>query len=369
MSESTATPPPARGAARSAPAIALLVLIALAVVAVVLEVVSPAPEQEAAVPEAALAPADQAALAPADQAVPFGWESEFTTDFTRTSIQFTEVLSGGPPKDGIPAIDSPEFGSIADASEFVDDAEPVVTVAVDGVARAYPLSIMTWHEIVNDELNGVPVSVTYCPLCNSAVAFDRRVGDQILDFGTTGKLRFSDLVMYDRQTETWWQQFLGEGIVGELTGTQLTMLPVRVESFASYRERFPEGDVLKVPGNFRRNYGTNPYRGYDTSPTPFLFRGDMPEGIAPLAYVVAVGDEAWSLDLVQAEGTIETDDIIISWTPGMASALDASQISQGRDLGNLVVQHKTDDGLVDAVHDMTFAFNFNAFHPGATIHK
>ena len=320
-------------------------------------------------PAPTVAVAADVELAPSDQAIPFGWDREFTTDFTRTSIMFDEILSGGPPKDGIPAIDSPEFGSVADAAGFVEDSEPVITVSIDGVGRAYPLSIMTWHEIVNDEINGVPVSVTYCPLCNSAVAFDRRLGDKVLDFGTTGKLRFSDLVMYDRQTETWWQQFLGEGIVGELTGEQLTMLPVRVESFANYRERFPEGEVLTIPSNFRRNYGENPYRGYDSSPTPFLFRGDMPEGIAPLAYVIAVEDEAWSLDLLQAEGTIETDDLVISWTPGMASALDTGRISQGRDLGNVIVQRKTDGGLEDAVHDLTFAFNFNAFNPGATIHK
>ena len=304
------------------------------------------------------------------QAMPEQWKFEWPqTDFEKTSIDYDEILSGGPPKDGIPSIDDPVFGTVADASGFLEGNEPVITVVVNGEAKAYPLSILTWHEIVNDEIGGVPVSVTYCPLCNSAVAFDRRIGDQVLDFGTTGKLRFSDLVMYDRQTESWWQQFLGEGIVGEHTGTLLTMVPVRVESFAAFSERFPDGLVQQIPADFRRQYGNNPYRGYDSSPRPFLFRGDMPDGIAPLAYVVSVEGEAWSLDLLQAEGTIETDDLLISWTPGMASALDASVISQGRDLGNVVVQRKTDAGLEDAVHDLTFAFSFNAFNPGGTIHK
>ena len=300
---------------------------------------------------------------------PSAWAREFTTDFSKTSIDFREVRSGGPPKDGIPAIDDPTFVSQARASAFVDDAEPVVAVAVNGEAKAYPLSILMWHEIVNDELGGVPITVTYCPLCNSAIVFERTVAGQVLDFGTTGKLRHSDLVMYDRQTESWWQQFLGEGIVGEFTGTQLTMLPVRVESFASYQSRFPDGLVQDIPEGFGRNYGRNPYSGYDTSRRPFLYNGDTPDGIAPLAYVVAVDGEAWSLDMLREAGTIEAGDLVLTWTPGMASALDRSTIAAGRDIGNVVVQRQTADGLQDAVHDLTFAFSFHAFHPDGVIHQ
>ena len=292
------------------------------------------------------------------------------TDFENTSVDFSEITSVLS-RDRIPAIDRPTFGSIADGEAFLDDVEPVVTLQIDGQARAYPLQILTWHEIVNDEIAGVPVSVTYCPLCNSAVAFDRRVGDQVLDFGTSGNLRFSDLIMYDRQTETWWQQFLGEGIVGELTGTLLTMLPVRVESFASYKGRFPDGEVLLIPNQGARDYGRNPYDRYDSSARPFLFNGDMPEGIAPLAYVIAVEGEteAWSLDLLKKEGRVEKDDLVITWATGMSSALDARNIPQGQDLGNIVVQRRTADGLVDVVHDLTFAFNYSAFNPGATINQ
>ena len=300
---------------------------------------------------------------------PSAWARAFTTDFTKTTIDFREIRSGGPPKDGIPAIDSPTFTGQAAADNFLDDAEPVVTLVIDGAAKAYPLSILMWHEIVNDELAGIPVTVTFCPLCNSAVAFDRRVAGRVLDFGTTGKLRFSDLVMYDRQTETWWQQFLGEGIVGEFTGTQLDMLPVRVESYASYKQRFPAGLVQQPPRGSGRRYGANPYSGYDTSRRPFLYDGPSPDGIAPLAYVVAVDGEAWSLDLLQAEGTLEAGDLVLSWTPGMASALDNRTISRGRDLGNVVVQRYTANGLQDTVHDLTFAFSFNAFNPDGVIHQ
>ena len=298
------------------------------------------------------------------------WQFQWPkTDFSNASIDFEEILSGGPPKDGIPAIDDPRFATIAEVDAAMAPTEPVVSVAIDGAAKAYPLSILMWHEIVNDELGGVPVSVTFCPLCNSAIVFDRRVGDRVLDFGTTGKLRHSDLVMYDRQTETWWQQFLGEAIVGDLNGTQLTMLPVRVESFATYKQRHPDGLVQLAPRVSLRNYGGNPYGGYDSSPRPFLYRGPLRDDIPPLAYVVAVDGEAWSLDLLQAEGRIESGDLVLTWSPGMNSALDSRVIATGRDLGNVVVQRRTNAGLVDAVHDLTFAFSFTAFHPDGTLHQ
>ena len=144
--------------------------------------------------------------------------------------------------------------------------------------RAYPLQILMWHEIVNDIVGDVPITVTFCPLCNTVVVFDRRVGNKVLDFGTTGKLRNSDLVMYDRQTETWWQQFLGEGIIGELTGTVLEVIPARLESFAKFKARAGASAKVLVPNSqFRRAYGANPYVGYDSRERPYpFFRGEMP---------------------------------------------------------------------------------------------
>ena len=174
-------------------------------------------------------------LVGAAAADPSVWRHEWPwTDFSRTSVEFDEILSGGPPKHGIPAIDWPRFIDLAEVAGYrdfrIEPTEPVVGVTVNGEMRAYPLSILMWHEIVNDDLGGVPISVTFCPLCNAEVVFDRRLDDRVLDFGTTGKLRNSDLVMYDRQTESWWQQFLGEAIVGELLGKRLAVLPARPES-------------------------------------------------------------------------------------------------------------------------------------------
>jgi hypothetical protein len=143
------------------------------------------------------------------------------TDFARHSVPLTSILPGGPPPDGIPPIDHPRYVSIAQAARFLAPSEPVIAVQLGGQARAYPLQILIWHEIVNDTLGGVPIAVTYCPLCNSAIVFDRWVVGRTLTFGTTGNLRDSDLVMWDRQTQSWWQQFSGQAMVGTLTGTQL----------------------------------------------------------------------------------------------------------------------------------------------------
>ena len=305
------------------------------------------------------------AFALAALANPVVWQLQWPkTDFDKSSIDFNEIMSGGPPKDGIPSIDKPEFVSVQRTVKagVLAGTEPVISFAINGDSRAYPLRILIWHEIVNDEVGGVPVTITYCPLCNSAVVFDRRLDGQVLDFGTTGKLRNSDLVMYDRQTESWWQQFTGEAIVGKMTGKMLAMLPARVESFARFRQRSPDGKVLTEPRGFRRAYGRNPYGGYDSKPRPFLYRGSMPKGIEPMAYVLKVGGKAWSLDLIRKRRRIEDGDLIITWSPGQNSALDQSDITAGRDIGNIVVQRRTSAGLVDAVHDLTFAFVVHAFH-------
>jgi hypothetical protein len=277
-------------------------------------------------------------------------------------------MSGGVRKDQIPALDSPVFKPVAEVAD-IGPQEPVIGLVVGGLARAYPLRVLTWHEIVNDEIAGIPVAVTYCPLCNAAIVFDRRVGDQVLDFGTTGKLRNSDLVMYDRQTESWWQQFLGQAIVGELTGAQLTFLPARLESWERFAARHPEGEVL-VPNNPNsRSYGANPYVGYDGERFPFLYRGEYPEGIEPMARVVAVGDEAWALSLIREKGQIESGELLLSWYAGQNSALDTRQISQGRDVGNVVVRRRSAEGLVDVPYDVTFAFVFHAFRPEGVINR
>ena len=304
-----------------------------------------------------------AGMAMAQQKTPPFWDSEWPdTDFSKSSVSFVEILSGGPPKDGIPAIDDPQFIKIAD-DDLIEDVEPVVTVELEGeVPRAYPIRYLTWHEIVNDRIGDVPVTVTFCPLCNSALVFDGRLDGVELTFGVSGKLRNSDMVMYDRQTESWWQQFDGEAIVGELLGSELTQVPGWMESYAEFKARNPDGAVMAMP-NARRPYGENPYAGYDSLSRPFLYSGENPpHGIEPLARVLRVGDSAWTLERIRTEGEIIEDGVKIVWADsGQVSALDKRRISSSKSLGTVRV-FDADTGA-PVVHEVVFAFAFHAFTP------
>lgn len=296
------------------------------------------------------------------------WQANWPrTDFTRHTVPLDEIISGGPPKDGISAIDEPQFVAAAAVTDIAPQ-EPVIGLVIDGEARAYPLRILHWHEIVNDVVNATPVAVTYCPLCNLPLVWDRRLGDRLLDFGTTGELRHSDLVMYDRQTESWWQQATGRAIVGRLAGESLREIPSRLESFARFRERAPQGRVLVPNHPTARAYGLNPYVGYDSADQPFLFRGEVPAGVAPVMRVVAVGPNAWSLDLLRQRRRIEADGLVITWEEGQASALDQREVAAGRDVGNIVVRRGAGTTEADAPHMIIFAFAFFAFFPDGVLH-
>ena len=297
-----------------------------------------------------------------------GWHK---TDFAKRSVEWHEILSGGPPKDGIPSIDRPKFVA-ANADTQLSDTEPVIGLELNGDARAYPLRILIWHEIANDVVGGVPVAMTYCPLCNAAIVFQRRLADLTLEFGTTGKLRNSDLIMYDRQTESWWQQFTGEAIVGQMTGQSLALVPARLESFALFKERHPHGQVLVPENPSFRDYGRNPYAGYDSGARPFLYGGDLPKGINPMARVVVVRAlgvaVAVTLELLRAQRRLSFGDVVLTWRQGQNSALDSSAIQSGRDVGNVVAQRgQSRDRVEDMAYDVTFAFVFHAFHPKVEI--
>lgn len=303
---------------------------------------------------------------------PPDWPREWTrTDFSKHSVPFSEITSGGPPKDGIPAIDEPKFEAADQLTLPIAPTEPVMSIEIGFDVRAYPLSVLIWHEIVNDIVGGVPVAVTYCPLCNSGVVFERTVSGEVTSFGTTGKLRNSDLIMYDRATESWWQQYEGQAIVGERAGDLLKKIPVRLESLLEFQERHPGGMILVSGSAANRSYGGNPYVGYDSSTVPFLYRGDYDGPGSPLMRVVAVDGraEAWSLDFLREVGTIEVADLVIRWQPGQNSALDTARIKDGRDVGTVTVQRRlAGGGLEDAIYHVPFAFAFHAFNPDARIH-
>lgn len=300
------------------------------------------------------------------KADPIFWTMQgFKTDFEKSSVELARILSGGIGKDGIPSIDEPVFQPVS-GSKNLADTEPVVSLAIGGDARAYPLQILTWHEIVNDEVGGVPVSVTYCPLCNSAPVFKRLVDGQLLDFGTTGKLKDSNLIMYDRQTESWWQQFTGEAIVGELTGKTLELVPARLESWADFKRAHPDGKVLVPNDKNMRDYGRNPYKGYDSAAAPFLYDGQLPENINPMERVVIIPrpDDGGkpiiiTMKSVEAGETTAIRGYDLGWSSGQNSALDTGRIESGRDVGTITVQK----GGADVAYDITFAFVAHAFHP------
>jgi hypothetical protein len=285
---------------------------------------------------------------------PAGAESQFRTDFSKRTVSYSEILSGGPPKDGIPSIDNPQFVSMNEAEEWLAAVEPVVLVRVGDEARAYPIQILMWHEIVNDTLGGLPLLVTFCPLCNTAIAFERDFDGQTLDFGTTGRLRFSNLIMYDRQTESWWQQATGDAIAGDYAGSQLTFYPASIISWADFKAAYPNGTVLSRETGHSRPYGNNPYLGYDdVEQSPFLYRGQPTPGqLVPMARVLTLdlGGEAvaYPYDILSSLGavndTVGGQRVVVFWTEGTASALDTVNIPEGRDVGATVAYSAEVDG-------------------------
>ncbi|MEN8143526.1 MAG: DUF3179 domain-containing protein [Gemmatimonadota bacterium] len=278
------------------------------------------------------------------------------TDFSRAAVPLHEIVSGGPRKDGIPAVDRPRFEDAAAADNWLGSRDPVVVIEEGGVVKGYPLSILIWHEIVNDDVGGVPVTVTFCPLCNTALAFDRRLGGRVLDFGTTGRLRQSDLVMYDRQTETWWQQAVGEAIVGVLTGEKLDLVAANTFGWETAKGLYPGIQVLSRDTGFPRyrdsgRYGRNPYEGYDrpgNRPFARFFSARSDARLQAMERVVGLDvGNGWAVafsslrDQRVANTSVGGKTVAVFWTPGAASALDDSQIANGRDVGQTAVFERT----------------------------
>ncbi|HEX9721845.1 MAG TPA: DUF3179 domain-containing protein [Candidatus Paceibacterota bacterium] len=234
----------------------------------------------------------------------------FVTDGARHSVPLEELRSGGPPKDGIPSIDNPKFLSVQEANDWLADEEPGIAFSMGNTHRFYPYQIMVWHEIVNDTVEGQRVLVTYCPLCLTGYVLDPMVQGERVEFGTSGKLWKSNLVMYDRKTDSLWSQVLGEAIVGEMTGTKLAILPSDQVRFGDWRKKYPQGQVLsKDTGSFR-SYGSNPYGDYFSAtnlalslanPTDTRLENDA------LVFGIVINDKAkaYSVDAVKREGVVE----------------------------------------------------------------
>ena len=297
------------------------------------------------------------------------WSLEFPkTRFSLSSVTLSDIKSVGARRDTIPAIFNPKFKK-AKSILNLGLLEPLVWVRVKGEVRGYPLRILVWHELVNDIIRGVPVLISYCPLCSSSVVFDRRLKNKVLSFRNTGLLRHYNTVFYDTSSESWFQQYTGNAIVGSLTGNRLKPIASRIQSFGKFKAEFPEAKVL-VPTNSKiQNYGHTPYVRMDSrNDSAAQFPYMIPEGVGPLDRVVVMGNEVWPLKRLKEVRLIKALDLVISWSPGMNSVQDTSWIPFGRDIGNVRVQYKSSKGWIDVVHDTTFAFAFAAFHPNGVWH-
>lgn len=269
------------------------------------------------------------------------------TDFCQHSVPIATFRYGGVGRDRIAAIDDPATETIESADTWLTEQEPVLLLQLDGVARAYPLSIMLWHEIVNDEVNGRPVVVTYCPLCNSGLAFARAANGQTFDFGTTGILHNANLVMYDRQTESWWQQLSGTAVVGEMTGVQLPLLSTNIVSWSMFKTQFPEGEVLSIFTGFDRRYGENPYINYDSlvSQGTKFYDGELDTRLHPKMRVIGLqlSDEiiAYPFSVLEEVGvlndTVAEQPLVVFWQPGTKSPLYNELISESKEVGSATV--------------------------------
>ena len=292
------------------------------------------------------------------------------TDFTKRSVEFDEIVQAQS-RDGIPAINTPRFDSLEFARTWLSDRDPVLAIEVNGEAKAYPLGILLWHEIVNDTIGGLPVAVTYCPLCNSALAFERTLNGVTVEFGVSGMLRNSDLIMFDRLTDTWWQQLTGEAIVGELTGTRLTTVPVNMVGLADFEAEFPDGLVMTqqtgFEGLYGQSYGINPYGGYDSEDNnPFLFFGKRDDRLPLMERLVALEingqSKAYPFSDVSRKRVMNDEvgglPLVVFWKSGSASALNKQVISTSKDVGSTAVFDRTvegrtltfeatDDGFID----------------------
>lgn len=279
------------------------------------------------------------------------WERAAAGEDVEQAVSLDEIRSGGPPPDGIPPIDAPQFESVAAAGEWLADRDPVMVVEAGGEVRGYPLAILTFHEIVNDTVGGENVVVTYCPLCNSGLVFSRELEGETLSFGTSGRLWNSNLVMYDRATRSLWSQFTGEAIVGERTGDDLERLPMQIVSLGEFADRWPDAPVLSRDTGHSRPYGDNPYAGYEGG-NPFLFDGETGGPLAQMDRVVATGGEtdpvAYPWDRLEQErvvhDVVDGQPIVVLWKAGTASALDSREISEGADVGQTGVFVAEADG-------------------------
>jgi hypothetical protein len=279
-------------------------------------------------------------------------------------VPLEEIIGGGPAKDGIPSIDHPKFVAPLDASKWIKDDEPGIAVSLDGVNRFYPYQILVWHEIVNDTVGGKRILVSYCPLCMTGYVFDPRVDGELVEFGTSRKLWNSNLVMYDRKTDSLWSQLLGEAIGGEMTGTKLALIPSDQMEYGNWKKAYPNGEVLSRDTGATRFYGRNPYGSYFSVQDFSLAMVKVKdERISNDAHILGleVNDKAkaYPVDLVKQRGVVE--DVFEDTT---------FMLSYDKALDVVRIYKKFPDGRTERVNPFSsFWFAWAVTHPGTELYQ
>ena len=288
------------------------------------------------------------------------------------TVPLAKIVSGGPPKDGIPSIDSPKFQSVREADKILEDSEFVLGLNINGDIRVYPLQILVWHEIVNDVVGGKPIAVTYCPLCFTNQVFNRTLIDgNIVEFGTSGKLYNSNLVMYDRKSNSLWSQALGEGIVGDYSGIKLEKIPFDIAYWKEWKKLYPESKVLSRDTGSVRPYGADPYGNYYTNDLILFPLANDDKRLGLKEIVIGLEDEnqykAYKLQDIETNKVINDiigDDkkiALVSLKPFMVRVFDRGIDDNVNDEGKKIIvdlfYNETNNTLIDRVTDSELNFD------------
>lgn len=280
-------------------------------------------------------------------------------DFSKHSIPIEEILSGGPPKDGIPAILRPKFVE-ANKADFLKGEDRVLALFLNGEAKAYPIKILNWHEIVNDTIGGKPVLITYCPLCGTGMAFDPLIKGRHYTFGVSGLLYNSDVLMYDHQTESLWSQIKQEAVTGKLTGTRLTLLSLIHTTWDAWKKEYPESLVLSTDTGFRREYSHDPYESYTKTSSLMFPVGDVDGRLPPKALVLGIEHDG----ITKAYPFSELESGPGSFNDSIGSK--QIKIQYDSSSGSARIKDKNGNDLPSVV---AYWFAWRAFHPDTELYK
>ena len=292
--------------------------------------------------------------------IPISDTIQTTSDGTKYIVDPSKIRGGGPPKDGIPSIDNPKYVTVDAADEWIEDNELVLALSYKGAKRVYPLQIMVFHEIVNDNVAGDPILITYCPLCGSGIAFERIINNEEVEFGTSGKLFNSNLVMYDRKTDTYWTQIGGQAIIGELTGMKLEPVSIDTVTWRDWKAAHPDSEVLSQNTGFFRDYGRDPYGNYYEDSFLIFPVDNEDDRIHPKTVI-------YGIEVDGVYKAYEEDDVINAGGE-LIDAVSGVNVKVERDSAGLVKITNTDTGE-EIVKERDFWFAWYAFHPNTGLYE